>query len=350
MSEKRSEKYCRNCHFPMRDSDEFCSKCGQEYTTGRYKLRHIINDFFTQVFWFDSKLYRTIPPLLFRPGFLTNAYFGGQHVRFFAPLRMFFFLSIIHFGLIAYVVSQNPDGNSFNFGPNFGKDLKSKIELQKEIDSSLVQIKNQYPNEDVHIALDSLREDLNFISDDDSITVSNGSLLSIENGNRISVKEMQTMTAKELMDKYEVRGFVNRLVYRQTIKFFKSNEGYGQFFLKRLSWFSLLMIPIFAIILKCLYVRRKRYLVEHFVFALHYHSFAFILISIIILFRSYIPLDIVPPIAFFVLVAYLYIAMLRFYKQGKLKTFIKFMGLNFAYLVGFLVAFVIFAILSFMLF
>ena len=42
-------------------------------------------------------------------------------------------------------------------------------------------------------------------------------------------------------------------------------------------------IPLFALVLKVLYVRRRRYYVEHLVYALHIHTFVYVGVTVIVL-------------------------------------------------------------------
>ncbi|HLU12937.1 MAG TPA: DUF3667 domain-containing protein [Arenimonas sp.] len=89
------ERRCQNCNAVL--LGEHCYACGQP-TKGL--VRHfssIIGDFFDSVFELDSRILRTLGPLLFRPGHLTTEYFAGRRVRYVSPVRLFVFLSIFAF-------------------------------------------------------------------------------------------------------------------------------------------------------------------------------------------------------------------------------------------------------------
>ncbi len=90
-----------------------------------------------------------------------------------------------------------------------------------------------------------------------------------------------------------------------------------------------LMLPVFALLLKLLYVRGSRYYVEHFVFALHLHSFAFACYLVMIVTR-FPPLTTVLSMWMFV---YLFAAMKRVYRQGWFVTGMKYAMLGAAYAV-----------------
>jgi hypothetical protein len=90
-----SPRRCENCGAPL--YGEHCHACGQP-TKGL--VRHfssVLGDFFDTVFNIDSRVLRTVWPLLIRPGYLSMEYFAGRRVRYVTPMRLFLFLSLIAF-------------------------------------------------------------------------------------------------------------------------------------------------------------------------------------------------------------------------------------------------------------
>ncbi|MCX7564525.1 DUF3667 domain-containing protein [Xanthomonadaceae bacterium XH05] len=70
-------------------------------------VRHfstIVGDFLDTVFDFDSRIARTLGPLLLRPGHLTLEYFRGHRVRYVTPVRLFFVLCIVAFLMVRFSV------------------------------------------------------------------------------------------------------------------------------------------------------------------------------------------------------------------------------------------------------
>ena len=95
----------------------FCPSCGQEVKLDQSLgslLTHFLNDYFT----FDSKIIRSVLPLISKPAFLTIEYLRGRRVQYIAPFRLFIFLSLILFLLISWSnsssVSLNEEVNGFN--------------------------------------------------------------------------------------------------------------------------------------------------------------------------------------------------------------------------------------------
>ena len=86
---------CENCGAELRG--EHCYACGQP-TKGL--VRHfgsIIGDFVDTVFNIDGRIFRTLGPLLFKPGFLSLEYFAGRRVRYVSPVRLFVFTCLLAF-------------------------------------------------------------------------------------------------------------------------------------------------------------------------------------------------------------------------------------------------------------
>lgn len=95
---------CRNCGATL--GGRFCSECGQEDRELDLSLREFVSEILGNLVSFDSRVWRTLVPLLVRPGDLTARYLAGQRVRFVPPVRLYLFVSILHFLLLAWLGPQ----------------------------------------------------------------------------------------------------------------------------------------------------------------------------------------------------------------------------------------------------
>lgn len=95
--------YCDNCRSPL--LGDFCYRCGQSEKSMVRSLHVIGADLADLVFNVDSRIFRSMRDLYFRPGFLTTEYFAGRRVRYVSPFRMFIFTSLFAF----FVVQLNMD-------------------------------------------------------------------------------------------------------------------------------------------------------------------------------------------------------------------------------------------------
>ncbi|MBK7871770.1 MAG: DUF3667 domain-containing protein [Saprospiraceae bacterium] len=349
-NESKSRRYCPNCYYPIEQNDHFCGQCGQKYTTGKIPLKELFQEFFESVLNLDAKIFHTIGAL-FIPGKLTIEYFKGRHNSYFRPLRIFFVMAIIHFAVISF---SEFDGFNFNFNENSSKlDIKKesyRAVFLEEMDTTQQHILNKFnDNSIVNQAFDSLtvtmkgnREDsieIGYLDFQRNFNIEGKDLV-------IAKKDMFELPNEELCDKYEVRGFMERLIVRQEIKLLADNASFSRYLIGQMIWMVILMMPALSLVLKLLYIRRKRYFVEHLVFSFHYHAFAFLIFTLAFLLLDWKvwqgqtkESDLTPPIviAFSVVLIYLFMAMKRVYKQRVFKTFLKYSFLNFAYLIIFVV-------------
>ncbi|MGQ5700927.1 DUF3667 domain-containing protein [Sandaracinobacteroides sp. A072] len=81
-----SESHCRNCGAAL--AGPWCHVCGQRGHVHR-SLHEAVEEFLHGVLHFDSKLWRTLPLLAFRPGRLTREYVGGKRARYISPVALF---------------------------------------------------------------------------------------------------------------------------------------------------------------------------------------------------------------------------------------------------------------------
>ena len=90
---------CLNCGAHLRG--QYCGQCGQRASSRLISLWELVRDAFGDLFELDSRLWKTIAPLLVRPGLLTADYLQGRRARYMPPFRMYLVLSLLFF-LVAF--------------------------------------------------------------------------------------------------------------------------------------------------------------------------------------------------------------------------------------------------------
>ena len=105
---------CENCGAPL--LGEHCYACGQPTRGLVRQFSSILGDFLDTVFNIDSRVLRTLGPLLARPGWLTLEYFAGRRVRYVTPTRLFLFLSLVAFFAIHARIEVGDDEASVRVG------------------------------------------------------------------------------------------------------------------------------------------------------------------------------------------------------------------------------------------
>ena len=109
---------CPNCGAPAHGP--YCYACGQSEKGMIRHLSEVLADLADIVFNVDSRVFRSLGDLYFRPGYLTTEYFAGRRARYVTPFRLFFFLSIIAFFAIQASLPEIDPGD-LQFGP--GRDI-----------------------------------------------------------------------------------------------------------------------------------------------------------------------------------------------------------------------------------
>jgi hypothetical protein len=93
--EIQTAESCLNCGTPL--GGQYCSTCGQRSQSRLISIVELTRDAFGDLFELDSRLWRTLVPLLIRPGRLTSDYLMGRRARFMPPFRTYLVLSILFF-------------------------------------------------------------------------------------------------------------------------------------------------------------------------------------------------------------------------------------------------------------
>ena len=126
---------------------------------------------------------------------------------------------------------------------------------------------------------------------------------------------------------------------REYIRYCRSPESAMAKILENISWAFFLLLPIFALLLKLIYIRRKQNYMRHLVFSIHVHSFIFIVLSLLV--AMYMTIDAklsgITAVLILATPVYLIVAMKKFYGQSVGKVIGKFLAISFLYNIIFLV-------------
>ena len=130
-------------------------------------------------------------------------------------------------------------------------------------------------------------------------------------------------------------------------------QGYGteliDRILSRISVALFFLLPIFTLMVSLLYIRRKFNYTENLVFVFHTQTVFFMLLLLFIILGRVIDSNSVPWIFLLLFLIYLYMAMKTFYGQGWFKTLIKYLILNFSFMILAAMGGVIISFLAFLI-
>lgn len=321
---------CKNCETQF--DGKFCSECGQSVKDYDKPFAFIFYNFAGDFFAFDTRFFRTFSALLFKPGFLTKEYFKGKRIKYAPPFRIFIFVSFILFLLLQTYTNKglitvlDSDLSKAKIGLNPSSvSIKDSIlnNVKIELDSAEIAIVDSFLNQ-YGVELDSIGKDNININLADLETFRD--TRDLRQGLNTYVVVLEGKLEKE-------KDPVKKTKLKEYIRLCRSPEQAMAKILEYMSWAFFLLLPIFALILKLVYIRRKQNYMRHLVFSIHIHSFIFIvLIFIVGLHLTFNGnLATVSTILILTIPIYFITALKKFYGQNIGKAFIKFIVVSFLY-------------------
>jgi len=354
---------CLNCELPLEKSDHFCSNCGQKNSVRKLHIGDLIVEFFSGLFSYDSRFQRTIRVLLFKPGKISKDYINGKRNRYANPFRFYLSASIIFF-LIAGISDSFEDINLEEQDKNFQNKV-AKIQQDTLLQAELNEIPALKEN---NIKLDSLiknipgkKEELENSYEDvyetrqaldntNFINRTSKKLTIFYRYYKATAENSPETVMKELQ--YENSNW-NYWLYEKAIKtnlIYRNPKIFADYFVNKLPFIIFFYLPVFALFIWLLYLRRSFNYMEHLVFAFHVQTTLFILYiigySIDYIFNFSWGINIANTVFIF----YLYKSLHNFYGQSRVKTILKFIILNIIFFTLAIIAAIVALVISFSVF
>ena len=363
--EERKGKDCLNCGAAVQG--RFCHICGQENIEPKENFWHLVTHFMYDITHFDGKFFSTLKYLLFKPGFLSHEYLRGRRASYLHPIRMYVFTSAFFF-LVFFSVNKEDDFVKVNETQPTAAQLEKKLEKKKaNLVKSLNDSMPDIARKPILKAIQMTDSDLALIKRD---TTAKDKLKTMENNFTIfsmSSKDTtyKTVEAYDSVQKHlpvsEKDNWVQRRFARQNLhlkeKYHNDAKAIWTAILSKFKHLFPQMLfvslPLFALMLQLLYVRKKSFFyVNHVVYAIHLYCGTFIIILAGIL-MDYLAKSLgygeqgwiggVFTIAGFF---YWYKSMRNFYEQRRAKTILKYCLVFFLSTLIMILIFTIFFIFS----
>jgi hypothetical protein len=214
--------HCRNCG--VYAPDHYCPRCGQDTKEHPPAFREFVHEFVLHYFAAEGTLWRTLEALVLHPGRLTIDYLRGRKLAYVLPLRLYLTVSVVFFLLLKLAVDP------------------ANVRVVSAFHRSLSDGHTSFTILDIGFARAIRNADGTFTCD----------------------------LAKWLCNRIEERvlqhpGELERRVSKVPADL-----------ISHFSTAVFLLLPLFALYLKLAYHRRNYG--EHFLFALHVHSFWFLVL------------------------------------------------------------------------
>ncbi|MBL0027215.1 MAG: DUF3667 domain-containing protein [Saprospiraceae bacterium] len=311
---------CKNCSNNLLKEQIYYPVCGQKTDAHVLSVKELVSNFWSSVFNFDNTLFKTIKQI-WAPWKLTKFYVEGKRKSFLNPMRLFIFMLLFHFGfLVSLTHIDNIQTRSFN--------EYTELERSKLYEKFLLFNEKSTPNGPVKAYSDSIQSKL-FTKirtpDKDTFYLGNLNLTKYP----ITRKDAIEIPTDSIYSKYNITSFFDKIIVKQMIRMSLDRAGTLKYAIGNAAWGLVVAVILMGLLFKLLYIRKRRPYVEHLVFWMNVHSFCFLLVTLIVFFTMNVissddPGGILAAGLGITLPIVLYISMLKYYKQGKLKTFVKF--------------------------
>lgn len=317
---------CPNCDQLL--WGQYCANCGQRARTRMITLWELLKDAGDLIASLDSRLWRTLGLLLFRPGRLTVDYLEGKRARYIPPFRLFIAASIVFF----FVASMLAD---FDIGDD--------VVLNGDAPTTEAPATPDAPPEPAPDSAPATTPETPTATPGDpenidmNITVGGARL---DGACNVDYQEVPDWLA-ELVPPERAREICERITLDRGRSFMRA-------VLSNIPAMMFLFLPVMALVMKLAYPLSGRYYAEHLLFLVHYHSFFYIFSLLLILLEQggawlapgVLPTGLINTAAFIYLMVYLFRALRRVYGQGFWLTLFKYVLMGLSYLMALVTTFV----------
>ena len=374
--------HCENCGAPL--TGEFCGQCGQHAIDYRRSLFRVVLDALDSFLNWDTKFLHSLNVLLLRPWQLTNDFNSGRRARYVHPLRIYLIASIIFF-LLARAIDWDEQG-PIQLTAQDRTELVASLSKMIEPNSPLTEEQRTQ----VELARMKLAEAQGALTKEERAEVRKAFKAYIKSEVRKSLSaeeraKMATMMAripkipdpdKEITPPVapsppdinvpavsvdeppsppgtisptpkvkapfhitvgpegETKPPFAIWLEKQVREKIGEDGSKAKLFLETLRSnipaMMLCCIPLFAFVLKILYIRQGRYYVEHLVYALHIHTFLYV--SVIVTSLAVMGANRTVPalggwivaVMTIAIIVQIFLSIRRVYRQGWFMTMVKF--------------------------
>ena len=257
---------CRNCAKVF--CGNYCPNCGQEALTGAPTTMGFIYEFLTRNILERGKLPKTLWQLLRYPGSLTVDFLEGRRQRFIRPVRLYFGLSVLYFLLLSL---------TSNFSTDVAKNFGNPGRTASEVDQRHLPQKNPASNPAIAAAVSKSDS----IDEKPSQDVKQRSNPTFEPKIEVDAKELEILDKMFPRDvsielKKRISRFSN-LPERDAVRTLSTGM------MHQASKVMFFLLPVFAFILKCLFLTKRIPYGAHLLFSFHYHAMLFVCLLVLLL-------------------------------------------------------------------
>ncbi len=316
--------HCENCGAKL--VGPYCAQCGQAAVDYRRSLVSLLVDAADAFLNLDVRFFQSFGLLLIKPWRLTNEFIEGKRARHVHPLRVYLIASVIFFLVINFLsrgshLHAEPGRHKSKNHQEAPAASPARVPLAAAANRHVV-VTNPFFSMDIG-GTPAPNPGITFGASPPPVpsVAPDGS-------------PVPKVIFEDLDRQKDVPPFMRWVEERAKEKIGPTGDR-GDLFIKALianiAPMVLCCIPLFALVLKILYIFKRRYYIDHLIFALHTHAFVFLsavcIIGIGFFLHWKAPAPFTPIICFLlgsVVFIELLIAIRRVYRQNWIATLFKF--------------------------
>jgi hypothetical protein len=302
---------CPNCGYRFANvtaRTNYCPECGQENYDLNAPFRHLVKEAAETIFHFDTRSIRSLKALVFKPGFLTVEFMRGKRANYVKPMRFYIFISFLFFLLLTF-----PSGRS------------ATTTTTTETGSSETG-SGQVKSGGFYITYFGLKS---------------SDLSGFQEAQLDSIMQVRHI-AKTTYNKF----IVKQLARIGT----GGKKEFLHLMIKGVSYMMFILMPLVGFLIYIFFRKQEKFFIGTLIFSIHYHSFAFLLLLILLALSKIPPLSLILLTAPFALAWYLYSALRNVYKQTRIATLLKTTMIGILHVVSLLFLFLLTTFISLLIF
>lgn len=352
---------CENCGAAKQGA--FCAVCGQNDRNYRRNVFPVVAEALAETFETDSRLFRTLGVLFMRPGFLSKEFSENRRAHYLSPFRLYLFTSIAFFFVLSLSIDM-PDGP-----PGSGEGRPSFLQVgpgdaPPGLGARRAASESDDAQESVATEADDAERERRF-----TLTVGGERVLATADGDenpdeaepatagpreftaeqqagierlREGLDEPRRRKLRELLNRpvvgpaiadvvedipaeaYAQMGDYSRHLVGQLVDILHRPFDAARAWLENLPIAMFCLLPFYALLLKILYIRPKRFYSEHLVFGMHIHTVAYLVFTVMVLIPDVPAVGWLGPVLLLALAVYYFLALKRYYGNGAFLTLVKY--------------------------
>ena len=262
---------CLNCDAPL--TGEYCASCGQHSKHHVHSTSALFSELVEDLFHADHRVWRTLRPLVFKPGKLTAEYLRGKRVTYTPPFRLYIVLSLIFFLSTSLqhdsveVVTSDDALSKIGVNANQPESATAQTyDIDPDAAAQLDEFLDRIDRDKRPQVREQVEKGLHRIAPAEQKNVMSG-MANPCSPSALGGAIPETMHGREQL--LEACRKVTKNNGKDVVEGMREHAPHAMFF----------FLPLIALVTKVLYLGSRRYYAEHVLFFVHFHAFAFLLLS-----------------------------------------------------------------------